>query len=50
MKPWEWLEDEEPGTVKLIKGHASAYAKYQWNADLRVVNETSDRLGRVRST
>jgi hypothetical protein len=37
--------DEAPvkrvGTVKLIEGHASAFAKNEWDADLRVVNRTS---------
>ncbi len=41
IKPWEAFEDDEPGTVKLIEGHAAAFAKYQWDANLRVVNETS---------
>jgi hypothetical protein len=41
IKPWEAFEDEAPGTVKLIEGHAAAYAKDQWDADLRIVNETS---------
>lgn len=41
IEPWEWFEDDEPGTVKLIEGHAAAFAKNQWDADLRVVNETS---------
>lgn len=41
IKPWEVLESDEPGTVRLIEGHAAAYAKNQWNANLRVLNETS---------
>lgn len=41
IKPWEAFEDDEPGTVKLIEGHAAAYAKNQWNASLRVLNKTS---------
>lgn len=45
-KPWEWFQGEDPpvrrvGTVKLIDGHASAYAKNEWDADLRVLNGTS---------
>lgn len=40
-QPWEAFEDDKPGTVKLIEGHAAAYAKNQWDADLRVVNGTS---------
>jgi hypothetical protein len=44
VKPWEAFESDEPGTVKLIEGHASAYARYQWDADLRVVNETSEDI------
>lgn len=44
-QPWELFQDDAPpkrvGTVKLIEGHASAFAKNEWDADLRVVNETS---------
>jgi hypothetical protein len=44
-QPWELFQDDEPakrvGTVKLIDGHASAFAKNEWDADLRVVNRTS---------
>ena len=38
IKPWEAFEGDEPGTVKLIEGHAAAYAPKQWEANLRVVN------------
>src|SRR4051812_9045695 len=45
MKPWRLFEHDQPikrvGTVKLIDAHASAFAKNQWDADLRVVNRTS---------
>ncbi|HEX5375632.1 MAG TPA: hypothetical protein VFW48_05695 [Solirubrobacterales bacterium] len=41
IKPWEAFEDDKPGTVKLIEAHAAAFAKNQWDADLRVVNGTS---------
>jgi hypothetical protein len=41
IKPWEAFGDDEPGKVELIEGHAAAYAKNQWDADLRIVNETS---------
>lgn len=41
IKPWEAFEGAEPGTVRLIEGHAAAYASNQWNAYLRVLNETS---------
>jgi hypothetical protein len=43
-KPWKLFQDEpakRARTVKLIDGHASAFAKNQWSADLRVVNGTS---------
>lgn len=41
IKPWEAFEPDEPGAVKLTEGHAAAYAPNQWNANLRVLNETS---------
>lgn len=41
IKPWEVFHDDPPATVKLIDGHASAFAKNEWNAELRVVNGTS---------
>ena len=44
--PWELFQAAEPvvkrvGSVKLIDGHASAFAKNEWDADLRVINGTS---------
>lgn len=45
MKPWELFQGDEPakrlGKVELVEGHASAFAKNEWDADLRVVNRTS---------
>lgn len=41
IKPWEAFEGDEPGTVRLTEGHAAAYARDQWNASLRILNETS---------
>lgn len=43
-KPWKLFQAEPAkpaSTVKLIDGHASAFAKNQWSAYLRVVNGTS---------
>jgi hypothetical protein len=42
-KAWKVFEHHKPGprpTVKLIDDHADVYAKNQWSASVRVLNET----------
>jgi hypothetical protein len=57
IKPWEWVESAKPKPkpppqlVKLIEPHAAAYAPYQWEADVRVINDTDRdiKVERVRA-
>jgi hypothetical protein len=41
IKPWEAFKGNKPDSVRLTEGHAAAYARNQWNANLRILNETS---------
>jgi hypothetical protein len=54
-KPWEWFEGAKPKPrpppqqVGLIEPHAAANAPYQWEADVRVINETNRDIKVERS-
>jgi hypothetical protein len=56
IKPWEWFEHPKPkprpppSAVRLIEANVAAYAQYQWEADVRVVNETTRNIKVERVT
>jgi hypothetical protein len=56
ITPWEWFEHPKPkpppppARVKLVEPHATAYAPYQWEADVRVINNTNRNIKVERVT
>jgi hypothetical protein len=46
IKPWDWFQGPKPkpmlppGAIRLTEAHAAAYAPNQWEAQVRVINDT----------
>jgi hypothetical protein len=52
-KAWKLVKPDKPKpppTVKLFEPHAAAYAPFQWEADVRVINKTNRNITVERVT